>query len=174
MDNESISMWELVWSLVTLIATIGGASGAIYCIWKYVIKYSWQLRWWDKHQSQLMESIPHRTALRKMNKLVKHIGRIQIWTMKSNIDIDGEILCNLNKLMWYIRIELWPCAAIYSTSDDEKRLALRNLSQAENKDSIKRYIKLVDGVCENPYYSASVKEVAKAVLRELRKQSKAS
>ena len=111
-----------------------------------------------------------REEFKNLERLVKTLGKVQLWLGYSQSEMIEKIQNHLNKIQWSIWTEALPYIAIYSKNEKDRCLALRNLSQVEGKGSIECAIDTINGIARNKNTTKRVKRVAKVALKELKKR----
>jgi hypothetical protein len=95
-------------------------------------------------------------------------------TCVKNEALVKDIRYGLNKVFWAVWVEEMSYIALHSDKDKERCLALRNLSQVEDGESLEHIICVVSGVLHDLLASPRVTKVAKAVLSELQERQDAN
>jgi len=103
--------------------------------------------------------------------LAKKLGQFEEWlsSLDSNI-ITDELMYDMWRIGSKVKLEGLSYVALHSSNIEEVKMALRNLSQVQGKESVKRAIKVIEGVKNYPLYTSSkgLIDLVNDVLKELR------
>ena len=133
------------------------------------LKLGWtQRRWLRQQRPRLVLLVPSRRRARNLEHVVKFLGKAQERLSPPQSDLARKIQHELGRVGWNVWTEALSYVALYSNKVEQQCLALRNLSQIEDEESIEHVENVIKGVLENPFTSDRVKRVAEAVLEELK------
>ncbi|HPG41615.1 MAG TPA: hypothetical protein PLP19_19720 [bacterium] len=153
--------WELIWQLfkdISLSLWILIPLLWRYCKQKYL---KWEFPRLEKNKK----------GIKNLERVVNMLFQINKWLSSNNSELIKNVRHDLVELTWNIYLIALSYAALHSTEIFQRELALRNLSQASNPDSINSIILVVQGIANDQYESDSIRKLAKVVLEELKEKS---
>lgn len=157
MARESIEFLKLLWIIVCNLAVLAWITVPAF------LKFVWPR--WRMRRSGRFAPKWSGTKIRRFGWL---LGKVQDDLGSARDAMATKIRRELTKVEWGIWTEALPYAEIYSNKDDERCLAIRNLSQVESIESIEHAKRIIQGIVTNPSTSNNVRRVAKAALEELK------
>jgi len=108
---------------------------------------------------------------KNLKRLANKLAQIEEWLSctGSNILTD-EISSDMWRIGSKVKLEGLSYVALHSSDIEKVKMALRNLSQIQGREAVKRAIDVIEGVKSYPLYASSKEliDLVRAVIRELR------
>lgn len=124
MASESLGLLNFIWTVISGLAVAGWI--AVPIIWK-------KLRPFWIGRPRLKSS---RRGAKDLKELVKFLGQVQEWLSSMQTELVTRIRHDLCKIEWNIWLEALSYIALHSNVDNQRCLALRNLSQVDDTKSM--------------------------------------
>ena len=151
----------ILWSIVTTVSVILNLIVSILYLRERFRYVSVRPKWLRLKKSDIGKDL---------KRLAKKLAQIEEWlsSIGSNI-ITNEIRSDMWRIGSKVKLEGLSYATLHSSDIDEVKMALRNLSQVEGREPIRRAIQVVEGVKSYPLYESSneLVDLVEAVLKEL-------
>ena len=152
----------IVWSIVVVVSVVLNLVVSILYLRERFRYISGCPRWLRLEKSDIGKDL---------KRLANKLAQIEEWlsSIGSNI-ITDEIRSDMWRIGSKVKLEGLSYVALHSSDIEKVKMALRNLSQIQGQEAVKRAIEVIEGVKSYPLYTSSKEliDLVKAVLRELR------
>jgi hypothetical protein len=150
-----------VWSIVVVVSVVLNLVVSVLYLRERFRYIPGRPRWLRLDKSDIGKDLKH---------LANKLAQIEEWlsSIGSNIFTD-EISSDMWRIGSKVKLEGLSYVALHSSDIEKVQMALRNLSQIQGREAIKRAIDVIEGVKSYPLYKSSKEliDLVRTVLREL-------
>jgi hypothetical protein len=155
-----------LWEIILGISVVAGAFASILIVCDHFRPIWLQPRWLITIRQMVRRG---RNVQRDLESLVSFLGRVQGWLSSIDSELISDIRRDLCRVQWKVRIEALSHIALKSKDEEERALAIRNLSQVEDVKSIDHAVGVLRDVLDTqvPRASKQLRDLATAALNEI-------